>query len=77
MVGRDGHNPSTKALVPEKEREGRMGRAQARMWAVQQTSAEGPRGGTVWPRTLDPCAVCRVHFSPGLERAQGEAGVPM
>ena len=25
-----------------------MGRAQAHVWAVQQTSAEGPTGGTVW-----------------------------
>ena len=77
MFGRDGHNPGTRALVPEKEREGRMGRAQARVWPVQQTSEEGPRGSEVWPRTLDASAVCRVHSSPSLEGAQGEAGVPM
>ena len=35
MVGKNGHNLGTRALVPEKEREGRMGRAQARLWAVQ------------------------------------------
>ena len=61
MVGKDGHNLGTRALVPEKEREHGMGRAQARVWAVQQTSAEGPRGVAVWPRTLDPYVVCRVH----------------
>ena len=73
----DGHNPGTRALVPEKEREGGMGSAQAHLWAVQQTSAEGPRGGAVWPRTLDPYAVCRVHNSPSLGGAQGEVGVPV
>ena len=77
MVGRDGHNPGARALVLEKEREGRMGRAQARLWAVQQTSAEGPRGGAMWPWTLDPSAVCGVHSSPSLEGAHGEAGVPV
>ena len=57
MVSRDGHNLGTRALVPKKEREGRMVRAQARMWAVHQTSAEGPRGGAMWPRSLDTFAV--------------------
>ena len=30
------------------------------MWAVQQTSAEGLRGGAMWPRTLIhlQCAGC-------------------
>ena len=77
MVGRDGHNPWTRALVPEKEREGRIGKAQARVWAVQETNAEGPRGSALWPRTLDPFAMFRVHSCPSLESAQGEAGVPV
>ena len=77
MVGRDGHNPGTKAGVPKKEREGHMGRAQARVCAVQQSSAEGPRGGAVWPRTLNPSTMCAVHGSPGLESAQAELGVPV
>ena len=34
MVGKGGYNPGTRALVPEREREGRMGGAQARVWAV-------------------------------------------
>ena len=55
IVNRDGLNPGTSALVPEKERgEGSLGRTQAHLWAVQEASPEAAGGSPVWQGTLDP-----------------------